>query len=143
MGFWLCGNLSGQSHWEGSDKEYQSAADPYRTDNLPVHYLKGSMSHRTVLILINDLGKVRLVWSTYSNFIIHDCFKRWHCRSYNISLFISLTKFHCTVGYQRWYFVDPQHLSYYFHLFQMLYIYNLYFYIFSITSATIFPITKK
>lgn len=52
----------GQSHRDGSDKEYQSAADPYRTDYLPVtlHYLKGSMSHRTVLILINDLGKDRL-----------------------------------------------------------------------------------
>lgn len=62
MGFWLCGNLTGQSHWEGSDKEYQSANDPYRNDHLSVtlHYLKGSMSHRIVLILINDLGKVRV-----------------------------------------------------------------------------------
>lgn len=62
MGFWLCGNFSGQSQWEGSDKEYQSADDPYGTDYLPftLHYFKGSTSHRTVLILINDLGKVRL-----------------------------------------------------------------------------------
>lgn len=54
--------MSGQSHWEGSDKEYQSAADPYRADYLPValHYLKGSMIHRTLLIVINDLGKDRL-----------------------------------------------------------------------------------
>lgn len=52
----------GQFCREGSDKEYQSAPDPYRTDYLPVtlHYLKGSMSHRTVLILINDLGKDKL-----------------------------------------------------------------------------------
>lgn len=45
-----------------------------------------------------------------------------------LSLFISLIKFHCTMGYQRWCFVDPQHLSYSFHLSQMLYIYHLYFF---------------
>lgn len=42
---------------EASDREYHSAADTYRTDYWPVtlHYLKGSMNHRFVLILINDL----------------------------------------------------------------------------------------
>lgn len=59
-----------------------------------------------------------------------------------LSLFISLIKFHCTMGYQRWCFVDPQHLSYSFHLSQMLYIYHLYFF-FLVSSATICLLQKN
>lgn len=61
---------------------------------------------------------------------------------HSLFLFTSLTKFHCAVGYQRWYSVDPQHLRYSFHLFQILYIYNLYLY-FLITSATICLLQKN
>lgn len=52
---------------EGSEKEYHSAADPYRTDYLPVslQYLKELMDHRTVLVLINDLGKDALYIFVY------------------------------------------------------------------------------
>lgn len=52
---------------EGSEKEHRSAADPYRSDFLPVslQYLKELMGHRAGLGLINDLGKDTLYVFVY------------------------------------------------------------------------------